>query len=138
MASASPVSNKFLMLKWVYIVREEEDSDIKMDHFHVSQIYDDVNCYLNDFPSDLRLSEFDAHNFGVLIKLGYRLYFKCISGIMYTEEPELRPYQAGFLCIRAPNTKMIEVLEEHITSQGYTYRLLPYFPWPVDYLDYES
>ena len=74
------------MLKWVYIVREEDESDIKMDHFDVSQIYDDVNCYLNDFPSDLRLSEFDAHNFGVLIKLGYRLYFKCISGVMFTED----------------------------------------------------
>ena len=136
MASASQVSNKFLMLKWVYIVREEDKSDIKMDHFDVSQIYDDVNCYLNDFPSDLRLSEFDAHNFGVLIKLGYRLYFKCISGVMFTEDG--RPYQAGFLCIRAPNTITVEVLEEHITSQGYTYRVLPYFPWPVDYLDYES
>ena len=103
MASASPVTNKFMMLKWVYIVRDEEESDIKMDHFQVSQLYDDNYCFLNDFPSELRLSEFDAHNFGVLIKLGYRLYFKCISGIMHTDDG--RPYQAEFLCIRAPNTK---------------------------------
>ena len=86
MASASPVTNKFMMLKWVYIVRDEEESDIKMDHFQVSQLYDDNYCFLNDFPSELTLSEFDAHNFGVLIKLGYRLYFKCISGIMHTDD----------------------------------------------------
>ena len=107
---------------------------LRWTHFDVSQVYDDENCYLNDFPSELRLSEFDSHNFGILIKLGYRLYFKCISGIMYTEEPELRPYQAGFLVIRAPNSKTVEVLEDHVISQGYTYRLLSYFPWPVDHL----
>ena len=136
MASASPVTNQFMMLKWVYIVQDEEESDIKMDHFQVSQLYDDNYCFLNDFPSELRLSEFDAHNFGVLIKLGYRLYFKCISGIMHTDDG--RPYQAGFFCIRAPNTKTVEVLEDHITAQGYTYRILSYFPLPVDYLDYDA
>ena len=69
MALASPVTNKYMMLKWVYIVRE--DPNVKMEHFQVSQLYDALHCFLNDYPSDLRLSEFDAHNFGILIKLGY-------------------------------------------------------------------
>ena len=135
MASASPATNKYMILKWVYIVRDEgaEDPNVKMEHFQVSQLYDDMHCFLNDYPSHLRLSEFDAHNFGILIKLGYRLYFKCISGIMLTESN--RPYQAGFLCIQAPDTKTVEVLTDHMVSQGYTFRELSYFPWPVDYLE---
>ena len=134
MASASPVTHKFLMLKWVYIVPESDQIQEKMPCFDVSQVYDEENCYLNDYPGDLKLSEQDAKNFGFLIKLGYRVYFKCISSQVVTNTG--RKYQAGFLCIRVPNSYGVEALEEFVKEQDvYTYRLLSYFPWPKDYLN---
>ena len=50
-----------------------------------NEVYDADNCYLNDFPSDMRLSDNDSTNFGFLTKLGYQLYFKCILSLMYNE-----------------------------------------------------
>ena len=54
------VMNKFMMTKWVHIARKDEDiPDNQTDNFQVSQIYDDMDDYLNDFPGYLRLPEFD-------------------------------------------------------------------------------
>ena len=96
MAAASPVSPRFVMLKWVYIIQDEEQNNVTMKCSDVSKMYDADNCYLNDYPSDMRLIKNDSKNFGFLIKLGYQLYFKCISSLMYNEDK--KPYQAGFLC----------------------------------------
>ena len=131
MAAASPVTPKFILLKWVYIIREEDTNDVSMTSFDVSQVYDEENCYLNDYPGNLKLSEKDARNFGFLIKMGYQIYFKCISSVMRTENNKL--YQAGFLCIRVPHTKSFEAVQELVENYDYTYRSLSYFPWP-DYL----
>ena len=120
------------------IIRDEDKNDLTMKCFDVSKVYDAENCYLNDFPSHLRLSDSDCNKFGFLIKLGYQLYFKCISSLMYNEEK--KPYQAGFLCIRIPHTKsyeaVIELLEE--SDKEYMLRCLNYFPWPYEYLDYDK
>ena len=63
----------------------------------------------------------------------YMLYFKCISGIIYTDDDERRPYQAGFL-LTGPNNKTVEFLEVIVIAKGYTHRLSSYFPQPIDYL----
>ena len=132
MAAASPVSPRFILLKWVYIIREEDSNEVSMTSFDVSQLYDEENCFLNDYPGDLKLSEHDCKNFGFLLKLGYQMYFKCISSLMYNSNN--KPYQAGFLCIRIPHTKSFEAVQELVENYDYTYRCLSYFPWPVDYL----
>ena len=135
-AAASPVSPKFVMVKWVYIIQEEDSKEVKMKSFDVSKVYDEKSCYLNDYPSGLRFSENDSKKFGFLIKLGYQLYFKCILSVMYTEE-EKKPYQAGFLCIRVLHTKSFETIIQLLESDNdYMFRCLKDFPWPCDYLDY--
>ena len=135
MAQASPVTPKFLMAKWAYIVREEGENEAKMQSFDVSQVYDPDECYLNDFPSELKFSEGDRLRLGFLIGLGYRIYFKCISSAMYTNEGKF--YQAGFFCIRVPTTKSIEDLVDLFDGYDYTYQILSFFLWPVDYLNYD-
>ena len=107
-APASPITSKFVMVKWVYIIREEEENQVQMKSFDVSRVYDEESCYLNDYPSELKFSDGDSKKFGFLIKLGYQLFFKCISSVMYTAHK--KPYQAGFLCIRVPHTKSFETI----------------------------
>ena len=137
--AASPVSPKFVLVKWVYIIREEDSNEVKMRCFDVSKVYDEESCYLNDYPIDLKFSDGDSKKFGSLIKLGYQLYFKCISSVMYTEEEEKKPYQTGFLCIRVPHTKSFETIIQLLESDNdYTFRCLEDFPWPCDYLDYDK
>ena len=87
-AVASPVSPRFVMLKWVYIIRDKDQNDVTTRCFDVSTVYDAE--YLNDYPSNLKLSDNDAKKFGFLIKLGYQLYFKCISSLMFNEHK--KPY----------------------------------------------
>ena len=51
-AAASPVSPKFVLVKWVYIIQEEDSNEVKMRCFDVSKVYDEESCYLclEDFP----------------------------------------------------------------------------------------
>ena len=106
-----------------------------MSNFEVSQVYDDQNCFMNNYRSELRFAERDVRNFGFLIRIGYRIYFKCISNVMYTEQGE--PFQAGFICIRAPHSKSVEEIVELLEEYGdkYSYRVLDHFPWPEDFLE---
>ena len=54
---------------------------------------------------------------------------------MYNDQGEF--YQAGFFVIRVPTTKSIEDLVDLFDGYHYTYQVLNFFPWPVDYLSYD-
>ena len=61
---ASPITPKFVLVKWVYIIREEDNNQVQMKSFDVSKVYDEESCYLNDYPSDLKFSDGDSKKFG--------------------------------------------------------------------------
>ena len=81
----SPLENKYLILRWIYIERDlrnpfyeapmgnfEMQELILLDMMKPREVHVDCNKHL-------RLSERDGFMFGFLLKLGFCLYFLCIS-----------------------------------------------------------
>ena len=122
----SPVSKKYMVVKWINIVPCVPD--VVMKNFEVSRCYyweETKSVYLNDFPRELRLCDKDAVIFGSVARNSkFRMWFKCIADpkmicterIWGGEEGELQEEmgQAGYLAIRIQNDwEKINICQNH-------------------------
>ena len=131
MAEASPVTSKYFLIKWVYIVTIPNGRRVK--NFSVSKLFCDFafeeKIGLNDYE-DSYLCNQDGAFFVEFIKQKYNLYCKVIDDPRPCKNEEEGTVQCGFLCIEARNSEQFELIKEKLECQNiYGYRVLNVFPW---------
>ena len=122
MSSTSPVTLKFLLLKWIFIQGEG------VKNFTVSRLFynfvEERVC-LNDFEN-CYLCEEDSHFFGdLLIGNKYAMWVEVIENPKGKENT-----QSAFLTVECRDEKKYFDLKELLEKQNfYGYREVASFPW---------
>ena len=133
MASASPVTSKFYLIKWIFV--ETMPIGDKIRNFSVSKLHADQNLtvWLNDFE-DSYLSLSDCKVFSDLIENRINGWIKVIGDPKRVENSEVGfKYQAAFLCLECKNENQINTVSEVLKQNGqYEWRRLVAFPWNQD------
>ena len=105
MAMASPVTSKFFLIKWIYIVTVPNGR--RMKNFSVSKLFCDFGFEekigLNDFE-DSYLCVKDGCFFVEFVKKKFNLWCKVIDDPRPCKNEEEGTVQSAFLCIEAKNS----------------------------------
>ena len=133
MASASPVTSKFYLIKWLYV--ETLPIGKKIGTFKVTKLHADnnLNVWCNDFE-DSFLTHKDSKAFGELIDKRINAWIKIICDPKEVENSRVGfKYQACYLCLECKNENQIQLVEEVLSSHDeYDCRVLMDFPWYRD------
>ena len=128
MASTSPITSKFLLIKWIFVQSEGKD----IPNFSVSRVYynfvEERVC-LNDFENSFLCQE-DSQFFGeLLIENKYAMWVKVIED---SKGPSNT--QSGFISIECRNEQTYVELKNLLEKQNvYGYREVATFPWIQSY-----
>ena len=128
MASTSPITSKFLLIKWVFVQTEGQG----IDNFTVSRLFynfvEERVC-LTDFENSF-LCEQDSNFFGkLLIGNKYALWVKVIENAKGKNNT-----QSSFLTVECRDEERYLRLKELMEKQNiYGYRELTCFPWIQSY-----
>ena len=128
MASTSPITLKFLLLKWIFVQSEGKG----IPNFSVSRLYysfvEERVC-LNDFENNY-LCEEDSQFFGqLLLENKYTMWVKVIKN---SKGPSNT--QSGFITIECRDEQKYLQVKELLGKQNiYGYREVPTFPWLQSY-----
>ena len=128
---ASPVTSKFFLIKWIYVVTLPNGRRIR--NFSASKLFCDFaleeRVGLNDFE-DSYLCKQDGAFFVQFVKEKYNLYCKVIDDPRPCKNEEEGTVHCGFLCLEARNSEQFELIKEKLECQNiYGYRVLNNFPW---------
>ena len=125
----------------------QDDVDFKLKNFEVVRLYSPVydkigtTVYVQEYPAHgiantCHLDKTSAFYFGILLKKGYRLWYKNISDLQYHEEGIncLLQAQKGYLCIEIKDSERAHYVEfiKHLRfdhKYKYSYRIVSEFPW---------
>ena len=127
MASTSPITSKFLLIKWIFVESEHKG----IPNFSVSRVYYNFveeRVGLNDFENSF-LCEQDSKFYGDLLKKHVPMWVEVIENAKGE-----RNIQSGFITVECKNeTKYVEVKELLEKQNIYAYRELAWFPWMQSY-----
>ena len=130
MSSTSPITSRFLLLKWIFVQGEG------VENFTVSRLFynfvEEQVC-LTDFENSY-LCEEDIKFFGdLLVRNKYAMWIKVIENAKGKENT-----QSAFLTIECRDEKKYFDLKEMLKKQNfYGYREFQMFPWMQSY-NYED